>query len=159
MVFWTLSIEERTTGWLGDPFHAAFRELLIHAGARYALRCPTYCLMPDHAHLLWMGTRRTSNQLHAMRFLKRETGYHLAGLARWQKQTHDHVLREEQREQDAFAQLASYILFNPVRAGLVVESERWPYAGCAVPGFPRLDPRDEGFWDLFWKLYAKERET
>ena len=40
VVFWTLSIEHRQTGWLNDALHAGFRELMLHAAAREGLLCP-----------------------------------------------------------------------------------------------------------------------
>ena len=33
-VLWTITREHRATGWLDDPFHLHFRELLLHAAAR-----------------------------------------------------------------------------------------------------------------------------
>jgi len=70
VIFWTLTLEERARGWLKPGFHHAFRELMLHAAVRYDVGCPTYCLMPDHLHLLWMGMRRASDQLNAMKFLR-----------------------------------------------------------------------------------------
>ena len=69
-VFWTNTLEERARGWLTPGFHTTFRELMLHAAAREQLVCPAYCLMPDHLHLLWMGLRRESDQLNAMKFLR-----------------------------------------------------------------------------------------
>ena len=57
VVHWTLPISHRRRGWLDEPFHTAFRELMLHAAAREGLICPTYCFMPDHLHLVWMGLR------------------------------------------------------------------------------------------------------
>jgi hypothetical protein len=34
MVHWTLAIAHRRSGRLDEPFHTAFRELLLHAAAR-----------------------------------------------------------------------------------------------------------------------------
>jgi len=34
VVHWTLPIAHRRQGWLDEPFHAAFRELLLHTAAR-----------------------------------------------------------------------------------------------------------------------------
>ena len=62
VVHWTMPIAMRGTGWLNDAFHAHFREVMLHAAAREGLFCPTYCLMPDHIHLVWMGMRRKSQQ-------------------------------------------------------------------------------------------------
>ncbi len=52
VVHWTVPFSHRRQGWLDERFHAGFRELMLHAAAREALLCPTYCLMPDHLHLV-----------------------------------------------------------------------------------------------------------
>ena len=50
-VHWTITIQDRKTGWLVPIFYYKFRELLTHATFRYSMICPIYCLMPDHMHL------------------------------------------------------------------------------------------------------------
>src|SRR5437762_1625007 len=71
VVHWTITVEDRATGWLDAPFHTCFRELLLHAAAREALFCPAYVLMSDHLHLVWMGLKLASDQINAMRFLRK----------------------------------------------------------------------------------------
>lgn len=182
VVFWTNTLEERSRGWLNPSFHATFRELMLHAAARQQLFCPVYCLMPDHLHLVWMGLRRESDQLNAMKFLRTHLEPALGGGREWQHQPHDHVLREEERRRNAFARFCFYTLANPVRAGLVAEvaadvrrrtgrepeksasSRRrlqhgWPYSGALIPGYPDLHPLADGYWELFWKLYVTAREA
>jgi REP element-mobilizing transposase RayT len=159
VVFWTNTLEERARGWLTLAFHAVFRELLLHAAARYSVWCPAYCLMPDHLHLLWMGLRRESDQLNAMKFLRTELEPALGQGREWQHQAHDHVLREEERRRNAFAASCFYILKNPVRGKLASSAREWPFSGAVVPGYPRLHQLAKGFWELFWKLYAAEREA
>jgi len=76
----------------------------------------------------------------------------------FQHQAHDHVLREAERQRDAFARVCFYILANPVRAGLIRATEPWRYRGAVVPGYPALHPLKENFWPLFWKLYYAARD-
>jgi len=71
VVHWTITLEDRTQGWLDALFHAQFRELLLHAASRQGLFCPTYILMPDHMHLVWMGLRLASDQINGMRFFRK----------------------------------------------------------------------------------------
>ena len=156
VIHWTMTIARRGIGWLNEPFHARFREMLLHAAVREGLFCPAYCLMPDHIHLVWMGLRRDSDQRQGMKFLREHLG---PGLRphRFQHQAHDHVLREEERKRGAFAKICFYILANPVRAELVGEASPWPFSGAIVPGYPTLHPLADGFWQLFWKLYFAAR--
>jgi len=154
VVHWTLPIAHRRQGWLDEPFHAAFRELLLHTAAREGLFCPTYCLMPDHLHLVWMGLRLDSDQLNGMAFLR--THLKLAP-QKFQHQSHDHVLKEEERCRNAFERVCQYILDNPRVAELVKLPEDWPFSGSVVPGYPTLHPLQQEFWPKFWKLYAQAK--
>jgi putative transposase len=157
VIHWTLTIFDRARGWLTPALHTEFRELLFHASFREGLVCPIYCLMPDHLHLLWMGLRRDTDQLNGIAFLRT----HLEPMlkpAKFQPQPQDNVLREAERKRHAFAKVCFYIAANPVRAELVKESAAWPYTGCVVPGYPKLNPNHEDFWPIFWKIYAKLRQ-
>ena len=156
VVHWTLTVLDRATGWLSGPFHALFRELMLHAAAREGILCPTYCLMPDHVHLVWIGLWLETNQLNGMAFLRTHLEPALAP-AKFQPQAHDHVLRAEQRRKNAFAKACLYDLNNPVRAGLVTRPEAWKFNGAVVPGYPRLHPLEADYWPVLWKLLAKAR--
>ena len=173
-VHWTMRVEPSKPGWLSDQFHSDFREVLLHACVRERLVCPIYCLMPDHLHLMFLGLAIASDQLNAVKFLRLHLNRLLAGeplqrlaaLSRaqprdkWklQPQAHDHVLREEERKHGAFASLCFYILANPVRAKLAEKEADWRFSGAVVPGYADLHPFQEGYWELFWKLYNKQRE-
>ena len=113
VVHWTLPISHRRRGWLNERFQAAFRELMLHSAAREGLFCPTYCLMPDHLHLVWMGLRLDSDQLNGMAFLRTHLKPKLAP-QKFQHQPHDHVLKEEERKRNAFAKVCFYIIDNAV---------------------------------------------
>ena len=79
-----------------------------------------FLLMPDHCHALLSfppdrGVKKTiADWKHwtAVRF-----GIH------WQADFFDHRLRTP----EAFEEKAHYILQNPVRAGLTMRAEEWPY--------------------------------
>jgi len=176
VVHWNMNVEPALPGWLDERFHSNFRELLVHACARERLFSPAYCLMPDHLHLMWMGLSLGSDQLNAVKFLRlhlnrllADEGLQHKGSAvdsrpqpqhhwRLQPQAHDHVLREEERKQNAFASVCFYILANPVRAKLVKREQEWLFSGAVAPGYPDLHPFQENCWELFWKIYYKHRE-
>jgi len=165
MVHWTLTVADRRTGWLDASSHACWREVLLHALARYALAAPVYCLMPDHVHLLLVGLAKRSDQQRALSFLRRYTarmfvpdGSESASATGqrmgWQKQAYDHVLREEERRGDPFRAVAHYIVENPVRARLVETAEVWRFSGTLVAGWPALDWRQRDFWNRWWSIFA-----
>ena len=153
-VHWTMSLKNQATGWLNEEHHSALREICQHALAREFMCCPAYCLMPDHGHFLFLGYDVRSDQRSAVRWMRREWNQLLAP-QKLQHQPFDHVLREEDRSRDAFANVAGYILRNSERAGLVKDWRDWPYAGALFPGYPKLDPRKVHFWEDFWKAYHK----
>ena len=157
VVFWTLTMFDKTKGWLTPAFHQRFRELMLHAAAREGLVCPIYCLMPDHLHLVWMGLRLDSDQINGMAFLRTYLEPELSP-AKFQPQAQDEVLREDQRKRNAFTKVCFYIAANPVRAELVGENEIWPFTGCVIPGYPKLNPLAEDYWSKFWKIFAKLRQ-
>lgn len=154
-VHWTMTIHDRATGWLGELHHSRLREALLHTGSRYRLLCPVYCLMPDHGHFVWMSVASFSDQLRAVAFFRRCWNEILRGETRpcqLQKQAYDHVLSQDESEEEAFASTCTYILQNPVRGGLVETMNDWAYLGAVLPGYPRLDPREASFWDRFWTI-------
>lgn len=157
MVFWTHTIEGRATGWLDEAFHSQFREVMVHACARYRLACPAYVLMPDHWHVVWMGMADGSDQRLATAFLREHIARAL-GDVRLQDRAHDHVLREEERKKGAFERACHYVRENPVRAGLVKEWREWSFAGAVISGYPNVDPRQADFWGRFWKIYTRACE-
>jgi putative transposase len=153
-VHWTMTVDQRETGWLNAALHVRFREILLHTLARYHLACPVYCLMPDHLHQIWVGLQSSSNQHLASRFFRRHFNDTLHPF-RLQLQSCDHVLRQRERTGDAFNAVCSYILQNPVRAGLCPHWRDYPYSNALVAGYPDLDTHQPDFWEIFWKIYNR----
>ena len=161
-VHWSMTIEDRKTGWLIPIFYYKFREVLTHAAFRYGFCCPMYCCMPDHIHLLLLGVRPKCDQRSAVRFLRMQLNVPLERLgARLQKQPYDHVLREGERQGAAFEAVAEYIARNPERAGLVKVNDykAYPYTNCLMPGYPDMSPWSENYWENFWSLYSQMKKT
>jgi len=154
MVHWTMTIQDRRTGWLDSSRHANFREALLHTLVRYEMLCPAYCLMPDHIHLILMGMTANADQRLAVEFFRRLTNQLLAPFS-WQREPYDHVMREHERERGAFSTACHYIFANPVRAGLAAKWEDYEFSGACIPGFPDVDPRRDDYWEVYWKIYAK----
>ena len=158
VVFWTMPVALRQRGWLDDRFHAAFREMMLHAAAREGLLCPAYCLMPDHIHVVWMGLKLRADQRIGVKFLRAQLGPYLSP-ARFQHQPHDHVLKPKERQRRAFSlACAEYVLLNPLKAALVKAPTDWPYSGAVIPGYPRVNVFEDNYWPWFWKTYYATRE-
>ena len=156
-VHWSLSIEDRKTGWLIPAFYYKYREILTHTAFRYGLCCPIYCCMPDHIHLLWAGLAESSDQKVAMRYFRKQLNPILEKLnTRLQLQSFDHVLRDDERQETAFEAVADYIARNPERRGLVPTDgyAQYKFTGCLVPGYPELKPFEPDYWTRFWRIYS-----
>jgi hypothetical protein len=64
----------------------------------------------------------------------------------WQRYFYDHILRPR----DSADTVAWYIWMNPVRKGLCVQPEDWPFSGSFTLDWKRT-PRPEGAWRPPWK--------
>jgi REP element-mobilizing transposase RayT len=79
-----------------------------------------FMVMPDHVHALVAVPPDTTLALRIASW----KGYTAKALGiEWQARFFDHRIRSDQ----SLEEKAAYIRMNPVRAGLVGESERWPY--------------------------------
>ena len=114
---------------LANPvMHDAFVRFAQAAAERGAW-VGRYVFMPDHIHLFvslepermglsaWIGSLKKG-----ISKVLREGG---ESSPHWQKGFFDHVMRGG----ESYSQKWDYVRANPVRAGLVVRSEDWPYAG------------------------------
>lgn len=111
---------------------------LAEAASRHHMDVLVYCFMPDHLHLL-IQARDDGDFLRFMKAFKQLSGYRYRRTAMqplWQKGYYDHALR---REEDV-NQVAEYIVFNPVRAGLVGSPDRYPFSGGILAGDLKVAP-------------------
>ena len=104
---------------------ATVRSLRDCSGLGFALTL-AFVVMPDHVHwLLQLGGHPLA--VAVQRFKGRAARAINAGRGRsgpvWQPGFQDHALRREEN----LAQVARYLLLNPVRAGLVRHPMQWPH--------------------------------
>ena len=161
-VHWSLTIEDRKTGWLVPIFYYKYREILTHTAFRYGCCCPIYCCMPDHIHMLWVGILDECDQRIAMRYFRKQINPVLGKLnVRLQLQSFDSVLLNKERERGGFEDVAEYIARNPERRQLVPIDgfSDYSYSGCLVPGYPELKPFESDYWERFWRIYSHLRRN
>jgi putative transposase len=87
-----------------------------------------YCLMPDHLHaLIGVGEcKRTLGQIcGAFKSVSTRQYWQWHQGRLWQRQFFDHIIRQEFEHFET----VEYIRMNPVRKGLVLSWEDWPYTG------------------------------
>jgi REP-associated tyrosine transposase len=86
--------------------------------------------MPDHIHLFVRGGD-DFKLAQWVNGLKRGISVALGATKKrplWQPGFFDHVLRND----ESYSQKWEYVRENPVRAGLVVRADEWPYQGELV---------------------------
>jgi len=104
---------------------------LQHRRIAQEIRLYSFCIMPDHLHLLLTLTERYEKSLQNwIAAFKRHTARsarEIHGIKPlWQKNFHEHILRKE----ESLTKTVEYILNNPVRKGIV---EKWnDYKYCGV---------------------------
>jgi putative transposase len=84
-----------------------------------------FLLMPDHAHALISFPRSGKSIKSILSQWKEWTAKQVR--IDWERDFFEHRLRRE----ESLQQKADYILNNPVRAGLVQNTEDWPYVWLA----------------------------
>ena len=103
---------------------------LAEEAQRHSCEIYVYCFMPDHLHLLVRGEDDTRLGGFVKAF-KQMTGFYFKKKYTdklWHLSYYDHVLRSE----ESLLDVASYILNNPVRAGMVESFKHYPYLGSLV---------------------------
>jgi REP element-mobilizing transposase RayT len=100
---------------------------LVHLRKRNEIGLVAYVAMPDHVHALVVlhGEDLSAVVRRLRSFAAREIRRAIGGRgAVWARGFYDHRIRDEE---DLCTHL-DYIHFNPVRAGLVLAPEEWPFS-------------------------------
>jgi REP-associated tyrosine transposase len=96
-----------------------------------------YCLMPDHAHLLVEGTRPESDLRRFVKGTKQSSGHVYSRMnddPLWDEGYHDRVLRKD----TDLREVARYIVWNPVRAGLTATPSQYGLRHPLIEDLSRL---------------------
>jgi putative transposase len=108
-------------------------EVLRDQSALRECRIFTFCLMPDHLHVLASPER---DGICVLDFVDRFKGASTnaswgAGASGklWEPRYYDHIVRKD----EDLLRIAQYILDNPVRKGLVESAGEWPWSGQMNP--------------------------
>ncbi len=86
-----------------------------------------WVIMPDHIH--WVFQLRVGTLANIMRVMKSWTGFRVKRIHSpqpprvWSTAYHDHMIRPH----EDLARFINYVVFNPVRAGLVTNPMDYPY--------------------------------
>jgi putative transposase len=124
--------------WLKNKHIASIVMQKIHSFENERYQVLTYCIMPNHVHLLvklmtkqairHKGTTATYPLTDTIRLIKGGTARECNLILNrtgsfWQYESYDHYVRDEQE----LERIINYILNNPVKAGLVKEWTEWKF--------------------------------
>ena len=93
-----------------------------------------YVIMPDHVHFFARPEPNAKTLPDFIRDWKRWTAHQIVSITKatapiWQPEYFDHVLRTP----DSYSEKWVYVRQNPVRVGLALTPEGWPFAGECEP--------------------------
>lgn len=101
---------------------------ILQTGCDHDIDVTTYCVMPDHIHILATGTTEAADLRSFVKIAKQKAGWQFrreTGRYLWQEGFYDHVLRDD----EATAGVIRYLINNPIRAGLVSAPEDYQFWG------------------------------
>ncbi len=148
-----------------DADYHAYTALLTERAREHNLEVWTYCLMPNHVHLIVVpssdhGLARPLAEAHCRyaRLINRQQGWtgHL-----WQERFASFPMDEPH-----LLAAIRYVLLNPVRAKLVKDAVDWPHSSARahILGLPdplvNRDPSSQRIsdWDVYLKQDQHHRE-
>jgi REP element-mobilizing transposase RayT len=144
--FLTASTYHRGEAFRNPELVAACRDRFLRASEKHGFADIAHTYMPDHVHALVEGERDDSDFIKWLDLWRQLTGFYSrqrTGQFLWEEGYWDYTLRSD----DAVLGIASYIVWNPVRAGLVERPELYPFTGsnrCSIEDiarYPQQEPR------------------
>jgi REP element-mobilizing transposase RayT len=134
---WDNALHECQTGpfWLKDERIAqvVVDSILYHD--RNWFDVLAYCIMPNHGHLVLTPYESSDiadySLTKIMHNIKRNSANHANKIlgrtgAFWQHENYDHFARDDKE----LERIIKYVLYNPVKAGLVKEQADWKWSYC-----------------------------
>jgi putative transposase len=115
--------------WLRYPAVAAIVKEAMHYRDGAAYQLWSYCLMPNHVHLLASVPASGPPFAKTLQSLKSNTARRCndvlqRGGAFWQRESYDRVMRDGAET----SAVVTYILNNPVKARLAADWQQWPHS-------------------------------
>jgi len=129
LFFVTFNTHARQRNLASPEIFEAFTEFAGRAHLDHQIDVGRFVIMPDHIHLfviLPLGGPTLESWVKALKVMLGKTLLR-SGISKphWQEGFFDHLLRTS----ESYDQKWEYVLRNPVRAGLVVSPEDWPWSG------------------------------
>lgn len=121
--------------WLRNPTVAALviDSLRHFDGERYELAA--FCIMSNHVHVVLKPLEKTENDYYSLAQILHTMKGYTAGRANrllgrtgafWEHESYDHYVRDAEE----LKRIVPYVVNNPVKAGLVMDWQGWPWTYC-----------------------------
>jgi putative transposase len=126
--FVTFCVWDRRQVFASPAAAGAMRDILLRYREREWYWLLSYCIMPDHVHMLLKPRSFNHNLSRTIATIKHESMKGLKRIGetiRWKYGYYDKILRGN----DSEFGIAHYITQNPVRAGLVREASDYRWCG------------------------------
>jgi putative transposase len=94
-----------------------------------------FCIMPNHVHLVFMPLEKSKDVFYSLTEILQSLKRHTARQSNlilgrpgafWQDESYDHIICDEAE----LERIIKYVLYNPVKAGLVDEWSNWKWSYC-----------------------------
>ena len=94
-----------------------------------------FSVMPNHAHLVCTPLEKSTSVFYGLTEILHSLKRHTARQANlllgrtgafWQDESYDHIVRDEAE----LERIIKYVLYNPVKAGLVDDWSQWQWSYC-----------------------------
>jgi putative transposase len=134
IISFTCCVSDKQHLFINNHVFIAFEAILLDSLNKHDCGAHAYIFMPDHGHMILQGKSEIANIWKCMVAFKQKTGFWLSRNApdfQWQKDFYDHVLRKE----EDLKKHIEYVLYNPVRKGLVENWKEYPYKGSTIYDF------------------------
>ena len=127
-IFVTMCTFQRATVFSQAQHATTSRDQLLLTARAYDVEVLAYCFMPDHLHALLEGLSDRADTARCLAMFRQRSGYQYrqrTSRRLWQEGYFDRLLRCD----DSVRAVVSYIVGNPVRAGLCEGAADYPYSG------------------------------
>lgn len=94
-----------------------------------------FCIMPNHAHLVCTPLKIENDTFYSLTEILHSLKRHTARQSNlilgksgafWQDESYDHFVRD----QSELERIVKYVLYNPVKAGLIDDWSSWKWSYC-----------------------------
>lgn len=127
----TTRVEGGFNAFVNDEIFSGVEKILLNVLNDYQMDSVVYLFMPNHVHMVQQRKTEQGNILDTINTFKQKSGFwfyeNKTGFS-WQTSYYDHIIRDER---DIYNQVM-YILYNPVRAGLIENRKNYKDKGSTI---------------------------